>query len=437
MDRSFSLHIEQQFPFLMGKKLLLACSGGVDSVVLAHLLYEEGFTIGLAHCNFSLRGMESDEDETFVNSLSKKWEVPFYSEQFDTETYAQEHKLSVQMAARELRYRWFDTLLKEEPYDYVLTGHHADDDLETFFINLSRGTGLKGLTGIPVLNEKVVRPLLNFSRDQLMTYAKAHGLYWREDSSNAKSDYLRNRLRHEVIPPFKEATKTALKNFHKTQANLRGSQALIDDYMTLIQNLVLSKTEEGYKIQIEKLRELPNTKALLYELLSPFNFTAWGDIMDLLEGQSGKKVFSSSHRLIKDRDFLLLTEHPSDTLVDTYYLAEGTSEIEEPIYLRFEDVERFEITNAHTVFVDKESLSFPLVLRRWEEGDVFHPFGMQGKKKLSKYFKDEKLSLIAKENTWVLCSDNDIVWVVGLRLDERFKVEKSTAHILKIVYNPQ
>jgi len=248
--------------------------------------------------------------------------------------------------------------------------------------------------------------------------------------------YLRNKLRHEVIPPYKEVSKTALKNFQKTQSFLKGSQALVDDYMKLVHNLVLSETDNGYEIDIEKIRELPNTDALLFELLSPFDFTAWEDIMGLLDAQSGKQVFSPSHRLIRDRGVLLLSPHPSDSLIDTFYVSEGDSEIEEPIQLQFEVVEHFEITNAHTVFVDKESLCFPLVLRRWEEGDEFQPFGMKGKKKLSKFFKDEKLSLIAKENTWVLCSNNRIVWVVGLRLDERFKVEKSTSQILKIVYNP-
>lgn len=429
-------HIEHQLSFLNDKRLLIACSGGVDSVVLTHLFQELNFDIALAHCNFFLRGSESDEDEKFVKELAKKHSIPFFSETFDTEKYAQENKLSTQMAARELRYDWFDVLLKDFNFDYVLTAHHTDDDLETFLINLSRGTGLRGLTGIQEVNEKIVRPLLSFSREEILHYAKLNELYWREDSSNAKTDYLRNKLRHHVIPQYKEAAKNVLQNFNKTEGNLKGSQALVDDYMALIYNLVMKEVAEGYEINIQKINELPNTQALLYELLHPFGFSAWDDISELLSAQSGKQVFSPTHRLLKDRDVLLLNALPTDSYIDELYISEGTTEIKTPIDLQFESAERFEITNANTVFMDKESLLYPLILRRWSEGDVFQPFGMKGKKKLSKFFKDEKLSLVAKENAWVLCSDKTISWVVGMRLDERFKVSKKTKNIIRIDYTP-
>ena len=429
-------HIEQHLSFLNDKKLLIACSGGIDSVVLTHLLKNLGFEIALAHCNFLLRGSESDGDEVFVSDLAKKLEIPFFSEHFETEIYASENKLSTQMAARKLRYLWFNVLLKDFKYDYVLTAHQLDDDLETFLINLSRGTGLRGLTGIQEVNETIVRPLLPFSREEILRYAKSNELYWREDSSNAKTDYLRNKLRHDVIAQYKESSKNALQNFGKTRHNLLGSQNLVDDYMALIYNLVMTRTEEGYEIDIQKISELPNTYTLLYELLHPFGFKAWGDISDLMSGQSGKQIFSPTHRLLKNRSVLLLTEISSDSLEDVFYIAEGTSEINVPIQLHFESAKRFEITNANTVFVDTETLTYPLVLRRWREGDVFQPFGMEGKKKLSKFFKDEKLSLLAKENVWVLCSDNAIVWVVGMRLDERFKVSKEAESIIRMDYIP-
>jgi len=429
-------HIEQRFPFLTGKKLLVACSGGLDSVSLCYLLKELGFDIALAHCNFSLRGIESDDDQAFVDQLATKLEAPFFSERFDTESYARDHKLSIQMAARELRYQWFEELLKNFRYDYVLTAHHADDALETFLINLTRGSGLKGLAGIPEVNHTTVRPLLPFTRDEIFSYAKNNELYWREDSSNEKTDYLRNKLRHDVIKPFKASSNQLLKNFKKTQRNLTGSMELVNDYMALIYNLVIKEVPEGYTIDIKKLLELPNSNTLLYELLHPFGFTAWPDISDLLTGQTGKQIFSPTHSVLKNRDVLLLTVLPEDQPERSYFISEDTSEITEPIHLQLEKAAHFEITNANTVFLAADTLTFPLQLRKWREGDVFHPFGMKGKKKLSKFFKDEKLSLVAKENVWVLCSNETIVWVVGMRLDERYKVTKDTESILRIDYTP-
>ena len=430
------IHIEENLPMLQDAKLIVACSGGLDSVVLTILLKQLGCNIALAHCNFSLRGEESDGDAEFVKTLAETLEVPHNFKQFDTEAYAIAQKESTQMAARNLRYAWFEDLLKEIQFDFILTAHHADDALETFLINLSRGTGLRGLTGIPIKNGFVIRPLLPFSRAEILAYAKKEGLYWREDSSNSKDDYLRNSFRNHVIPPFKEATTNTLANFQKTQGHLADSEALIEDYMVLVQSLVMTKNEEVLEIDIQKLQELPNTDALLYELLQPYGFSAWSDIIDLLQGQSGKQVYSATHRLLKDRGVLLLTLRAADLVASSFFISEETKTIKTPISLRFRTVKRFEITNAHTVFVPAEELQYPLELRKWREGDVFQPFGMEGKKKLSKFFKDEKLSLIAKENSWVLCSEDQIVWVVGLRLDNRYKVKKTTKEIIRIDYTP-
>ena len=436
MLERFKSHIERQLPMLNNAKLLIACSGGLDSVVLTHLLNELNVPLAIAHCNFSLRGRESDGDATFVEEWADQLSIPFHKKRFDTEIFASKHKLSTQMAARKLRYDWFEVLLNEIEFDYLLTAHHADDDLETFLINLSRGTGLRGLTGIQEINNRVVRPLLPFSRAEILSYAKSKELYWREDSSNSKSDYLRNNFRLNVIPPYKEATKSALPNFIKTQKRLSDSQALVEDYIVLVQTLVMTKIREGFEIDILKIKELPHTSALLFELLRPFGFSAWNDISELLTGQSGKKVFSSTHRILKDRGVLLLTVRSDKAEEDSFYISEETSEIQQPIQLDFEGVEHFEITNANTVFVDNDMLNYPLLLRRWEEGDVFQPFGMEGKKKLSKFLKDEKLSLVAKENVWVLCSKNKIVWVVGMRLDNQYKVSKNTKNIVRIDYTP-
>ncbi|MAN59910.1 MAG: tRNA lysidine(34) synthetase TilS [Flavobacteriaceae bacterium] len=432
----FLAHIAEKHPYLNEKKILVACSGGKDSVVLAHLIAHGKFEFGLAHCNFSLRGGESDEDELFVENLSKKFGVPFYSERFDTSLYAKDKKISIQMAARELRYAWFDEIRTHFGYDYVLTAHHLDDDLETFLINLSRGTGIRGLSGIPPKSENVVRPLLPFSRQEILAFAKRHQLYWREDSSNEKNDYLRNALRNQVIPEFKKAASNILEGFSKTHHHLLDSQLLVEDYMALVYNLAVTENFDGYTIHIEKLRELPNTNALLYEMLHPFHFTAWNDVFSLLKAQSGKTILSPTHKLTKDRGVLLLTERAYAEEISEVEIPENTTIIRTPIKLRFEEVRKLaNPDNNNSCLVAKEKLTFPLRLRKWKEGDAFQPFGMRGKKKLSKFFKDEKVSLVAKANVYVLCdSDDQIVWVVGYRMDDHFKVEPTTETILKITY---
>ncbi|MEM7187195.1 MAG: tRNA lysidine(34) synthetase TilS [Bacteroidota bacterium] len=435
MAEPFKSHIESLIP--KEKKLLLGCSGGVDSVVLGHLLHSLGYSFGLAHCNFGLRGTESDEDEAFVGSLANSLEVPIHAQRFETRTYSEENNLSIQMAARALRYAWFEELRLEHAYDQILTAHHADDDLETFFINLSRGTGIRGLTGIPQQTETILRPLLPFGRDVILKYAQQMEFYWREDSSNARTDYVRNKFRHEVIPAYKAAVEQPLKTLAKTQNHLRDSAQLIEDYMALVVNLVVTEFVDGYSIDIPKLINLPNPKSLLYELLRTFGFTAWDDIGDLLTAQSGKQVMSTTHRVVKDRDLLLISTLPEPEKPTSYPIRGAQTQLTTPIRLVLETADRYEITNAFTIFVDADKLTFPLELRKWKEGDSFQPFGMEGKKKLSKFFKDEKLSLIAKQKVWVLCNEQEIVWVVGMRMDDRYKVSKDTQHIIRIAYTPE
>ena len=432
MLTNFKNHISNNFPALKGKKILIACSGGLDSVVLSRLFKELNYNISLAHCNFSLRGKESDEDEKFVISLAGMLSIPVFNKKFNTKAYKIKHKLSTQVAARKLRYQWFDEVCAGHSFDYLATAHHLDDDLETFLINLSRGTGLKGLTGIPVMNDKIIRPFLNFPRADILYYAKEKNSTWREDSSNQTTDYLRNKLRIEVIPRLKEVDLNLLNGFQQTQKNLNESASLVNDYMALIKNLIVNKTDEGFEIDIFKLLELPNTNALLYELLAPFGFTAWNDISNLLVAQSGKQIFSETHRIIKNRTSLLLVENNLVQDQETYLIKESDKRIDVPINLKIEQVEKISDYIPGIVYLDAQKLKFPLQLRKWQEGDLFYPFGMTGKKKLSKFFKDEKLSLLAKEKTWVLTSSDDIVWIVGIRADHRFKVESQTKSILKI-----
>ena len=428
-------HIENKFPFLEGKKLLVACSGGIDSVVLTRILKELSFNISLAHCNFSLRGIESDEDEKFVTSIADKLSIPIFKTKFDTKYFKETNKVSTQMAARDLRYHWFDKICKKHSFDFIVTGHHLDDEIETFLINLTRGTGIRGLIGIPETNHKVIRPLLTISRNAIYDYAIKNNIIWREDPSNADTNYLRNKFRLDVIPSLKQTNDNFLKGFQKTTNHLKTSLSLVNDYMELIKKLVLTIKETSIEIDISKLKGLPNTNFLLYELLFPYGFRSWEDIVDLLDAQTGKKIFSKKYRLIKNRNFLILDQKKATNNENHFYINQGDKILKKPLFLSINKVDEILDYTPNNLYLDFDKLVFPLKLRTWNDGDYFFPFGMKGKKKLSKFFKDEKLSLISKEKIWVLLSENNIVWVVGMRSDERFKVNNETKQILKITYS--
>ena len=425
-------HINQNFPFLENSRLLLATSGGIDSMVLAHLLHQLNYDIALCHCNFQLRGLESFGDQNFVQEYATANQIPLFLTQFDTEAFANDYKLSTQIAARELRYNWFYELLETEGYDYIVTAHHADDNIETFLINLSRGTGLEGLVGIPAKNDKIIRPLLVFSREEIQEYAKQNNIQWREDSSNASDKYLRNKIRHHLIPLLKELNPKFLESFQKTQIYLNQSQELVEDAAVMVYQQVAKEEGDTIVFNLEQLLRLPNYKSYLYQWLNEFGFTAWEDVYDLVEAQSGKQVFSADFRLLKDRTTLILSPIQEEE-AEVFFIEKDIITIETPLQLSFSKVNEIKNASHSTIYVDEDQLVYPLLLRKWEEGDVFQPFGMNGKtKKLSKLFKDEKLSLIEKENRWVLWSGNQIVWVVGIRQDERFRINATTKNILKI-----
>ncbi|MEO8774403.1 MAG: tRNA lysidine(34) synthetase TilS [Gelidibacter sp.] len=433
MLQAFRQHLDTHLDFLHDSKLLLAISGGLDSVVLAHLCYKLDLKVSFAHCNFNLRGAESDADEEFVLELSEDLELKIFIESFETETYAKEEGVSIQMAARELRYNWFYELAEQLGFDYILTAHHADDNLETFLINLTRGTGLEGLTGIPEVSDKIVRPLLPFSRETMEAYAVAEHLKWQEDSSNASTKYLRNKLRHDIIPILKQMNPQLLHNFQTTISNLQDSQDLIDDAVIKVQKKIVEVEDDQIKLSVEKLKKLSNPKAYLYQLLKDFNFTAWNDVVNLLDAQSGKQVFSATHRLLKDREFLLLSEILEDIEETSVSILKTDKEVSAPFgNLILNNVDAIGEVSKQEIYVDADLLKFPLTMRKWQEGDHFYPLGMKGKKKLSKYFKDEKMSLFDKENIWILFSDGDVVWVIDKRGDDRFKVTETTTNILKI-----
>jgi len=432
---AFKKHIAAHFPALADQKILIACSGGLDSIVLLHLLQKIGLTLGVAHCNFKLRGAHSDADLSFVETIAGNLGVPVFTTVFDTKTYAKTQGISTQVAARELRYEWFYSTARANGYDRIATGHHADDDLETFFINLSRVTGLRGLTGITSNTEQLIRPLLPFSRAQIMQFAKKEGLFWREDSSNSTRDYLRNKLRLDVIPAFKGVNKTVLQNFKQTQQHLKESQALLEDYITLVTKLVVSHTDAGYEIDSKQLQALPNTNTLLFELLYPYGFTDFKAIASILESEVGKKVLSKQYVLHKDRNHLVLTTREQVVDSRVYYIDAKQQSCTIPIKLNFTKVAQVGEHEPHSLYVDAAKLTYPLKVRAWRLDDVFHPFGMKGKKKLTKFFKDEKLSLLSKNSVWVLESGDEIVWVIGLRPDDRYKVTSATKEVLKIQWN--
>jgi tRNA(Ile)-lysidine synthase len=441
-------HINAKFSFLYDKNLLIAISGGIDSVVLTHLLHKLNFKISLAHCNFSLRGKESNEDEEFVKGLGEKLEIQTFTIKFDTEAYAEEKGISTQMAARDLRYDWFQKIAEENNIDYIITGHQKDDVLETFLINLTRGTGLDGLTGIPENQGNIVRPFMIFTRNEILVYATKKKIEWREDRTNSSIRYVRNKIRHKVIPVLKELNPNLLDTFYNTLKNLKGSQQIVRDRIQNVKEKITIIHKNELHFSIPEIKKLSNPKIYLFEILKEYGFTEWNDVADLLDCQSGKQVFSKTHRLLKDREVLILSDMLKQEETEHIEIPENTAEITTPIALKLETItipfdtknhqnkvlEELLFDDKNTISIDFDKIEFPLILRKWQKGDFFFPIGLYGKKKVGKFFKDEKLALTDKENTWLLCSKYEIVWVVGKRMDDRFKVTKSTSKILKITH---
>ena len=432
MLEKFNQHITTNFPFLIKSKLLLAISGGIDSVVLAHILYKLQFNFSLAHCNFKLRYEDSDKDAVFVRNLASKLEVPYHGIEFDTATYANTKGFSTQMAARELRYNWFDELVQQHQYDYILTAHHANDNIETVLINLTRGSSLNGLVGIPEINKNIVRPLLPFTRDEIEHFTITNEITWREDESNQSTKYFRNKIRHNVIPVLESLNKNLLHTFTEHLSYLKKEQKVLTQHLEFVKNEVCI-FGKPMKIDITKLQQYDEVSVYLHYILNEYNFTEWDNVVDLCNAQSGKYILSNTHRLSKDRDFLILEAKKTNLHEVKYELTKGQKKISTPISLSFSEVTQTAPTLANVIYIDANAVEYPLYIRKKKEGDYFFPFGMKGKKKLSKYFKDEKLSLPEKENCWLLCdANNTIIWVIGMRADARFSVSKTTQKIIKI-----
>ena len=434
MLHHFKSHIKTNFSFLEEKPFLIAVSGGIDSVVLVHLFYSLGFDFSIAHCNFKLRSTASDLDEKFVKTLGEQLKIKVFVKQFDTFQYATSNNLSIQLAARELRYNWFHSLLETEQLNYILTAHHADDNLETFLINLTRSSGLDGLIGIPKKQGNLVRPLLPFSREEIENYAKEQAINWREDESNAELKYLRNRIRHKIIPELKDIAPNILKSFEKVSQNLSESKVIIDDRIEEISEKLLEKDEDLIKINVEKVLKLSNPKAYLFQLLNKYNFSEWDNVNDLLNSQSGKLVSSKTHEILRDRDYLLISERNKNEVEEIKIeVGLGTTKIDQNTEIKIEKYNKNQLLDKKSILVNKNLVTFPMIIRKWEVGDFFYPSGMKGKKKVSKFFKDEKFSKFQKEKTWLLCTkENKIIWIVNKRQDRRFAASTSTKDVLKI-----
>ena len=413
------------------KKILLAHSGGVDSCVLADILLNLKLDFSIAHCNFQLRGIESENDSNFVSSWSQRNKIPFFYSKFSTKEYCEINNINIQLATRELRYKWFFELQSIYDFDFVFTAHHLNDQFETFLINSTRGSGLKGLLGI-LNTKKVYRPLLNISKKEIVDYAKRKNLSWRDDQSNFENYYLRNKFRNKVLPEIEMMIPEYLNKFKITLNNLKETQEFIDNSIEKIRNKILKKENSLIKVNIKSLLKLKPLNFYLHELFFLYGFNS-KELLKLLLSKTGKQLFSKTHRVLIDRGFLVLKEL-IENKKESYLLDLNKKELQLPIKLNFKYVSSYDekLLNLKFASIDFIKIKEPLILRKPQSKDYFYPTGMQGKKSVSKYFKDEKYSIYDKENQWLLVSNNDIVWVVGKRLDSRFAATKKSIKVLEI-----
>lgn len=446
MQRQIQKYITDNQLFTQEDKLLVAVSGGVDSMVLAILLKELNYSLGIAHCNFQLRGVESDEDARFVKEFAAYHEIPFYAQQFDTKNFAAQHKIGIQEAARQLRYTWFETLLKEYQYDKIVVAHHANDSIETALFNFAKGTGLRGLRGILPIKGAIVRPFLWAKKDDILNFAIKNNIFFREDSSNLTDDYTRNFIRHNIIPDFKQINpdfdNTALANINR----FKEYTDLLDFFIQNIKNNITQNIDNQFFIDIKKIKSYPSVKTVLFELLKDYGFnnTHIEDIVN--ENTTGQKIgtkyYSDTHCLLIDRDFFILkTINKGFSTEGGIVLIEKNQKLVDfpmgQLSIDYSDIPPFDILkNKNFAQLDADKLSFPLKLRPWKIGDKFHPFGMKGKSQLlSDFFRSRKISSFDKEKIYVLTTDNDeVVWIIGWRMDDRFKLTERSEVCLKVVF---
>jgi tRNA(Ile)-lysidine synthase len=441
IEHQFLSFINTEQLFSQTDCILLTVSGGLDSVVMAELFRTAGFQYSIAHVNFELRGAESDEDEAFVSALAERHGVRFHTARLPAKQQAEEQGVSTQMAARHLRYAWFEQLAEEFGYAGIATAHHQDDVLETILINLVRGTGLTGLRGIPIRQGRIIRPLWFADRETLGDYAQKKKLVWREDSSNVSDKYRRNRLRHQVIPILKEMNPSLLQTLQTTVARLQSADKLVDEEMLRSWEELAENRPEGVFLSIQQLLIQQEWAFRLSEWLKPygFHYVQIDPITEAVRGDGfGQKFQSATHQVLRDRDHLVVSELQSalNKEVDLPEIPSGDVSIFNHFYLRFEIIETldgFQIPlNPDVACLDADRISGPLTVRRWQTGDRFQPLGMNGRQSVGNFLTNQKVALTDRGATWVLLAGEAIAWLIGYRPDDRFRVTDQTRKILKI-----
>jgi len=434
----FQSFITKHRIFREGDRLLLAISGGLDSVCLLALLLEMKLKPALAHCNFQLRGADADADEQFVRDLALKYKLSIYVKRFETVEYAQSKAISIQMAARELRFGWFEELSKQHSFQKVLLAQHRDDQVETFFINLLRGSGLSGLKGMLPLAGIYARPLLFAGRDQISDYANKHQLKWREDRTNSETKYLRNHIRHKLLPALNQIDSRFLGKISESTDILATEESLLHYLEDQALESMVSRTNSVMRIAKEKLENVPQPQVLLYHFLKPFHFNI-AQVQDIVSCvQFGKRFYSNNHELLVERNFLeILPKTTEDFEPSEYFIVENQNRLEKPISLAIKKLERdnkFVLEKrSDLALLDFDNLKFPLKIRNWQEGDRFKPLGMNGSKLLSNFFIDNKFSELEKRNSFLLLNaDNQIVWLIGHRINDDFKITSQTEVVYRI-----
>ena len=441
----FKNYISSNNLFSAKDKLLLAVSGGIDSVVLCELCKQAGYEFGIAHCNFQLRGEDSERDEKFVGDLAVKYGVDFHVIKFDTKDIAKDRRVSTQEAARELRYEWFEKIRAENGYQFILTAHHANDNIETVLMNFFRGTGIKGLKGIEPKHGHIVRPFLFARRKDLENFLKENNLTFVQDYTNQHDDYTRNYFRNQLIPLIEKSFPGANENMIANISRFREVEQLYQQAVAVHKKKLVEQKANEIHLPVLKFKKTPSLRSVLYEIIKEYGFTAHQlpDIMSLLDSESGKYVQSSSHRIIKNRQWLIIA--PNETNkgdiivideVGNWQFAIGNLQLETTLTANTSTIAQYQLQTANSIaLLDADKIKFPLLLRKWKQGDYFYPLGMMKKKKLSRFFIDQKLSKIDKENAWVIEMDKKIIWVVGYRIDERFKITGNTKKVLKVTIN--